>query len=167
MTGRWWLLLLSLSGIVLLSACGSGGSRDSEPPGSTASPAADASSVAGCEPAPAWLVAVIQDGIVVRGATLSNMYVMQASGFTSGPAELQTDAFASAWWVAGKLSGAGVRPEIAVWLTNRTSENQDGQILAADAPARRYSEGGSTAEEAIRGAGLEDVRQCVGPIPEP
>lgn len=165
MTGRW-LLFMTLGGTVILGACGSGVSRDTGQPGSTASVAAGASSVAGCEPAPAWLVAVIQDGIVVRGATLSNMYVMGASGFTSGPPELQTDAFASAWWVAGKVSGAGVRPEVAVWLTNRTSQDKDGQIFAADAPARRYSEGGSTAEEAIRGAGLEAVRRCVGPIPE-
>jgi hypothetical protein len=118
-----------------------------------------------CAPAPDWLVTVLQDGIVVRGATLSNVNVLTANGFSSGPPELQTDAFAASWWVAGKISGAGVRPEVALWLTNRTAQDQDGQILAVDAAAQRYS-GFTRPSEAISGSGMNEVGACVGPIPE-
>jgi hypothetical protein len=122
-------------------------------------------SPATCQPAPDWLVTVLQDGIVVRGATLSNVNVLPADGFSSGPPELQTGAFAAAWWVAGKISGAGVRPEVALWLTNRTRQDQDGQILAVDAAAQRYS-GFARPSDAISGSGMDEVRACVGPIPE-
>jgi hypothetical protein len=118
-----------------------------------------------CAPAPDWLVAVLQQGIVVRGATLSNVFVVTASTFESGPSELQGDAFASAWWVAGKISGAGVRPEVALWLTNRTTVDQDGEIFAVDAAAQRYSHF-TRPSQVISGPGMDEARDCVGPIPE-
>jgi hypothetical protein len=157
--------LLVIAGGILLSSCTWVQLPGANPSGSSPSPA-PTGSPASCEPAPAWLIAVIQEGIVVRGATLSNMYVTQASGLSGGPAELKADAFASAWWVAGRINGAGVRPELAVWLTNRTAQDEDGEILAVDAAAQRYSEWGRDSVEPIRGEGLEEVRSCVGPIPE-
>lgn len=101
----------------------------------------------------------------MRGATLSDVYIRPTDGFSSGPPELQTREFASAWWVAGKISGAGVRPEIGTWLTNRTSQEREGEILSVDAAAQRYSSW-QAPDEPIRGPGSAELRACVGPIPE-
>ena len=103
---------------------------------------------------------------MVREATLSNVYMLPATSFSSGPPELETDAFAAAWWVAGKISGAGVRPEVAAWLTNRATEDASGEIFAVDAAAQRYSNWRHDAANPINGDGLDQVRACVGPIPE-
>jgi hypothetical protein len=163
MTNRWSPLLL-FSTVLALSSCAFGAS-----PGtgnaSTGSPAAGRSE-AGCAVAPDWLIAVLQGALVVREATLSNVYVLPATGLSSGPPEVQTEAFASAWWVAGMISGVGVRPEIAVWLTNRTSEDREGEILSVDAAAQRYSDWPVDRTQPIRGAGIAEARACVGPIPE-
>jgi len=156
--------LLAIGIAVVLSACAAGAS-----PGSgeaSGGPAGASQAVGVCEPAPDWLIVVLQDALVVREATLSNVYVLRADGFSSGPAQLQTTEFESAWWVAGKISGAGVRPEIATWLTNRTSRDQAGQILSVDAAAQRYSTWESDQGQPIIGPGISDVRACVGPIPE-
>jgi len=120
----------------------------------------------GCTSAPEWLVDAISDGILVRGAYLSNVYVGPAAGFSSGPPGVLTDAFSDAWWVAGRLNGVGVQPELAVWLTNRTSEGASGEILAANPAARRYSEWGAEVTEPIVGDGLRPVQDCVGPMPQ-
>lgn len=171
------LAAVLLAGGVLMSGCAwfqipgahpSGSSHSPDPMGSSGSSASPGPSGSSgpCEQAPEWLVAAIQEGLAVRGATLSNMYVRAASGVSGGPPELQTDVFASAWWVAGRINGAGVRPEPAVWLTNRTSRVSEGEFFAVDAAAQRYSEWGRPSGEPIRGDGLEDVRACVGPIPE-
>jgi hypothetical protein len=109
-------------------------------------------------------VDAISAGIVVRGATLSNAFVAHAFGFTAGPDVIFTDAFADAWWVASKITGAGVQPELAVWLTNRTEEGSSGEIFAVSPAARRYWHGGGT--EPIAGAGMDAAVPCVGPLPK-
>ena len=155
---------LILAGMLGLDSCSFAASPEAVGSGdSSASPSRSSST---CEQAPEWLIAAIGEGIVVRGATLSNVYVLPATTFSSGPAELASEAFASAWWVAGKLSGVGVRPEVAVWLTNRTTEDASGDLLAVDAAAQRYSNWRRETEQPIRGPGLDEIRACVGPIPE-
>jgi hypothetical protein len=133
----------------------------------TSPPAGHESSgpVAGCTTAPPWLADAISDGILVLGAYLSNAYVGPASGFTAGPPDVFTDDFAEAWWVAGRLNGGGVQPELAVWLTNRTAAGINGQIFAANPAAKRYTAWGNGVSEQIVGDGLEPVQACVGPMP--
>src|SRR5206468_10187582 len=119
----------------------------------------------GCQPAPGWLVTTISRGILVRGAYLSNTYVGSASGFSAGPSAVFTAHFATAWWLAGRLNGVGVQPELAVWVTNRTVESATGEIFAVNSPARRYSDWGSGGSDQIAGDGLQPVQDCVGPMP--
>ena len=120
---------------------------------------------ADCTDAPTWLVDAIGEGIQVPGAYLSNAYVGPASAFSSGPPDLFTDAFAGAWWVAGRLNGVGVEPELGVWVTNRTKPEATGQIFAVNASASRYTEWGDGVSERIVGEGLLPVQACVGPMP--
>jgi hypothetical protein len=120
---------------------------------------------ADCADAPTWLVDAISKGILVPGAYLSNAYIGPASAFSSGPADLFTDAFAEAWWVAGRLNGVGVEPELGAWVTNRTAEEVAGQIFAVNASASRYTEWGDGVTERIVGEGLPAVQACVGPMP--
>lgn len=120
---------------------------------------------ADCTDAPTWLVDTISHGILVRGAYVSNVYVGPASGFTSGPPDLFTDAFADAWWVAGRLNGVEVQPALGVWVTNRTAPDAAGEIFAVNAAAIRYTEWGEGVSNRIVGEGLEPVQACVGPMP--
>lgn len=128
-------------------------------------PGGSSTSTAPCTDAPSWLVDAIGDGILVRGAYLSNVYIGPASGFTSGPPELLSDAFGEAWWVAARLNGAEVQPVLAVWVTNRTTPNAAGQIYAANPAASRYTEWGAGVSAPIVGDGLQNVQSCVGPMP--
>ena len=120
---------------------------------------------ADCNDAPTWLVDAIGEGILVPGAYLSNAYVGPASAFSSGPPELFTDAFAEAWWVAGRLNGVGVEPELGIWVTNRMAAGAAGQIFAANASASRYTRWGEGVSQRIVGDGLPSVQACVGPMP--
>jgi hypothetical protein len=114
-----------------------------------------------CRAAPTWLVAATSARIRERGATLSNVYIGPASNFTEWPDPLSTEAWADAWWVVGWISGIGIQPEVASWVTNRTGPATKGDIFAVDAPASRYS---SWDSQLIKGDGLAEVRACV---PEP
>jgi hypothetical protein len=129
------------------------------PGGASSGPSAD------CTDAPTWLVDEIGNGILVPGAYLSNAYIGPASAFSSGPPELFTDAFTEAWWVAGRLNGVGVEPELGVWVTNRMAEEVAGQIFAVNASASRYTKWGEGVSEPIVGEGLPPVQACVGPMP--
>ena len=121
--------------------------------------------LAGCTDAPAWLADAVGGGILVPGAYLSNAYIGPASGFSSGPPDLFTDAFADAWWVAGRLNGVGVEPELGVWVTDRTTPEATGIIFAVNASAGRYTTWGDAVSDRIVGEGLPPVQACVGPMP--
>ena len=154
---------------VILSGCSAGTGSPASSSSVTDAPSGDRSAggSADCLPAPAWLVDAISEGIEVRGAYLSRVFMGPASAFTSGPAAvISGDAFRDAWWIAGGIYGAGVQPELGLWLTNRTAEPAAGSILAANAPARRYTRWGENTAGPISGTGSQAVIDCVGPLPK-
>lgn len=130
------------------------------------SPQGGAPSVGPCQAAPGWLVTLLQGGLAVRGATLTEMYIGEAWGFSSGPPAVMSAEFASAWWIVAKINGAGVRPEAAVWVTNRTGPVKTGTIFGANPAAVRYSKFGDGGSSPIRGQGQEDALACLTPIPQ-
>jgi hypothetical protein len=127
-------------------------------PGSSESPVP-------CRSAPIWLIAAVTGGLAVRGATLSEVYVGAAS-ITAGPDAVLSPDFARAWWIVGKISGASVRPEVAIWVTNRTSPEATGEIFAANLAANRYSTFGQGGSTPVKGDGQGPVLACLTPIPE-
>jgi hypothetical protein len=141
-------------------------SQGAESQGAPASDGSNTASLGPCQPAPDWLVSALQDGLVVRGATLSEVYAGEASSFSSGPEQVLSASFAQAWWIVAKINGAGVRPEAAIWVTNRTQAGTAGDIFAANPAALRYSEWGQGGSIAIRGDGQDALLACLTPIPE-
>lgn len=155
-------VLLVLAGLVL-SACTAGRQAAGSLPASgsmSVSPSDD------CQPAPGWVAARIEATLAVRGATLTRLFIGRATNLSGGPGEVRSDIFRSAWWVAG-LIGVGARPEVGVWLVSGLKEGDPNlRVLPADEVALRYSALVPRAEP-FKGDGLEAVRSCVGPPPEP
>ena len=118
-----------------------------------------------CQPAPDWLITAVTQLLAVGGATLSEVYVGPAS-ITSGPPEVMSELFKPAWWVVAKANGVGVRPEIAVWVTNRGAPGTSGDIFAANAAAVRYSRSGQRGQVPIAGDGQDALLGCLTPIPK-
>jgi len=125
------------------------------------------SSAEPCQQAPDWLVARLRQGLLVRGSSLSEVYVGVASNFTSGPAIVLTAEFTPAWWVVAKINGAGIRPEIGLWVAGPIHSGSFGQLFGANAAAQRYTTWGSRDLDPIRGTGSEAILACLTPIPEP
>jgi hypothetical protein len=123
-------------------------------------------SIGPCQPAPEWLVTVLQAGVAVHGATLSEVYVGEAWDFTSGPAAVMSADYVPAWWIVAKINGAGVRPEVVVWVTNRTGVAKTGTILGANPSSLRYSKFGQGGSNPIQGSGQAQLLACLTPIPE-
>lgn len=119
-----------------------------------------------CQPAPAWLRTALQNGLLVRGATLGEAFIGPASNFSSGPAAVMSGSFGNAWWAAARINGAGVRPENGLWLTDRTQAGASGEIFGANPTAVRYSEWGQGGSDPIVGEGSQAVLDCMTPIPE-
>lgn len=118
-----------------------------------------------CQPAPDWLITAVTKGLAMPGATLSEVYVGGAS-ITSGPPGVTGAEFKPAWWIVAKISGAGVRPVVAVWATNRTAPAKSGDIFAANPAALRSSTFGQGGSVPIQGDGQEALLACLTPIPE-
>lgn len=118
-----------------------------------------------CQAAPTWLTSAVIGGLAVHGATLSEVYVGTAS-ITAGPDTVLSPSFAPAWWIVAKVSGASVRPEVAIWVTNRTTRDATGEIFAANPAALRYSTFGQGDSTSIDGDGKAPVVACLTPIPE-
>ena len=131
------------------------------------SPTPTVSQQAQCIPATDLMISDVSAGIVERGATLSRVYLVPAQRLSSGPPIVMTDAFSAARWVAGMISGAGVRPEVAIWLGDGRLPREGGALLSVNAAAHRYSSWPFDTADPIRGDGLEEAVACVGPIPEP
>jgi len=131
-------------------------------------PATQESSTTGpCQPAPDWLVAELGQGLLVRGAYLSEVYIGAASDFTSGPAAVLDDGFAPAWWVVAKINGAGIQPEVGLWVAGPIRDRKAVQLFGASAASLRYTSWGSDSSDPIRGMGSDVVLDCLSPIPEP
>lgn len=124
-----------------------------------------ASSLGPCQSAPEWLVSAVKEGLGVTGAYLSEVYVGEGSDFTSGPASVMSAEFVPAWWIVAKINGAGVRPEVAIWITNRTGPGKSGDIFGANPAAIRYSHFGQGGSNPIRGSGQDSLVACLTPIP--
>lgn len=135
------------------------------PPSKPAGTAGPPESLAPCQPAFDWLVGAVQAGISIRGATLTELVVGPAT-VTAGPLAVFEPPFQPAWWVVGKINGASVRPEIVIFLTNRTSAGATGTIFAANAAALRYSSFGQGGNTAIKGEGQDALVSCLAPIPQ-
>jgi hypothetical protein len=119
-----------------------------------------------CHPAPGWLAARVEEALAVRGAALTKLYVGPATNLSGGTAEIRSEVFQSAWWLAAMI-GVGARPEVAVWLVSGLKEGDPKlRILPADEVALRYSATDARGKP-IQGDGREAVRSCVGTPPEP
>ncbi len=125
-----------------------------------------APSIGPCQLAPEWLVAALQDGLAVRGATLSEVFIGEAWDFTSGPAAVMSAQFVPAWWIVAKINGASVRPEVVIWVTSRTGASKQGQTFGANLSAVRYSKFGQGGSDPVRGSGQAALLGCLTPIPE-
>jgi len=147
--------------LATLSGCTSGGSS----PGTTPAKSPTGSATP-CQPAPPALVSFLEGGLSVRGATLSHGVVVPATGLDRSSAGLPP-SFAAAWWVGARITGAGVRPELIVWLVSSLAPRTADQVVAANATARRDSPWSPADGKDISGPGLADVAGCVGPMPAP
>lgn len=116
-----------------------------------------------CEDAPAALADRLDGELLVRGAYVSNLFVAKAQDLPEPPT-----GFEEPWWAAGKITGAGVRPEVGTWLWERTAKGEVGMVQSANASASRYFNfdvvDPSLAEASPIVGALVD---CVGPMPEP
>lgn len=144
--------------LVVLSSCLADGS--STPPTPSAPESAGPS---GCDQdAAQHLVDRLNEGLVVRGAYVSNVYAAPADDLQTVP-----PGFTDAWWGAGKVNGTGLRPEIGIWLWDRDASDKAG-VRSANATSTRYFEFSpidlSFAASSQVVAALVD---CVGPMPGP
>jgi hypothetical protein len=145
--------------VVLLAACSPGGHESGAASLSSIGPVASQA----CEPAPEYLRAFLEGGLSVRGATLSDMVVVAATQVEVHDAGL-SNAFEQGWWVAARITGAGVRPELVAWLASSLRPASAAQVAAANPTARR-DWSGSSARSELDAAGLATAMACVGPIP--
>jgi hypothetical protein len=150
---------------LLLTGCSGQAPRGSSAVSSLSSPHESTRSPGeGCREAPRAIVEQLEGGIIVRGATLSNLYVSRV-GTTDGGSASLAPFVNQGWWVAGKVTGAGVRPEIGVWIVSGISGPGAAQVIAANAAAGRYSRWGLPGGDEISGPGRTAVETCVGAIP--
>jgi hypothetical protein len=158
---RVWVLLIATC--VALAACRAGGNTD----GSLDAVASMGSMPeSDCRPAPAWLAARVEETLAVREAALTRLFVGPATNLSGGSAEVRSEVFRSAWWVAA-LIGVGARPEVGIWLVSGLKQGDSSlRIVPADEVALRYS-ATDQGSEPILGEGREAVRSCVGTPPEP
>lgn len=136
-------------------------------PTATQPTAQEPSTTEPCQRAPDWLVTELGQGLLIRGAYLSEVYIGTASDFTSGPATVLNKDFIPAWWVAAKINGAGIQPEVGLWVVGPIRGSKAGQLFGANAAALRYTSWGSDDTESIRGKGADAVLTCLTPIPKP
>ena len=170
-SGQLGVLLTVLGSVVFASACSLLTSSQQTGPASaspaelpSSSPGGEPSSTS-CQPAPDWLLAALTNGLAARGATLSEVFVGEAS-ITSGPPRVMAPSFGPARWIVGKVNGAGVRPGVAIWVTNGTASGKKGEILGANAAALRLSTFGVAGQAEIHGDGQGELLACLSPIPE-
>lgn len=136
---------LMLAFAVVLAACGGGGTP-------TPAPAA-------CVPAPAWLVAQINENMTTKGVTLKTAYVAPATDI-SGAAGTFNEPGATAWWVGGELVGVDEPP--AYWLVDSLVEGEVGEIEAANTVAKDRNNWGVLGPDAVVVAkGSEGVSDCI------
>lgn len=168
--GRAMLLILAVS---LLASCArylgpapgpSGTDDQSSIPSAGQSQVSASAGAGGCTAAPDWLRQAVQDGLVVRGATIAGIFVGPAGPFTSGSGPVMGSEFASASWIAARIDGAGVRPEVGLWVADSIEPGLT--LFAANSAALRYSAWGQGGSDPIRGEGSQAVIDCIGPIPE-
>ena len=132
--------------VVVPAACGGGGTLTSAP-------------TAACVPAPAWLVATINENMTTKGVTLGTAYVAPATDI-SGAAGTFNEPGATAWWVAGKLTGVDEPP--AYWLVDSLDENELGAIEGANSVAQDHNSWGVLGPNALVVAkGSEGVSNCI------
>lgn len=134
-------------------------------PGLASASTGGGQSPAPCQPAPDWLISALNKGLAAPGATLSEVYVGEAS-ISSGLSPSVAPSFATAWWVVAKVNGAGVRPVVAIWATNRIATDGRGDILAANAAALRSTTFRNGGQVPLLGDGLDVLLACLSPIPE-
>lgn len=140
-------------------------SGPSAPSGSSVASAAPGSSgpQGPCADAPKALADRLAAALLVRGAYVSNLYGAPAPDLAEPP-----DGFDDPWWAAGRINGAGVGPEVGVWLWDRTADGGVGTVLSANASASRYfSFDAADPSLAFASQAVSTLVDCVGPMPEP
>jgi hypothetical protein len=147
--------------VIILAACQAGTPSTAIQP---SMPSMRTTTPAECEEAPAWVVQRLEQTLVVPGATLSRIFAISASGLVADDDEIAT--LASPWWASALINGVGVRPAVGIWLLSALDEGARLRIWAADVDAHRYSNAAWPGRP-ISGVGLDRVRDCVGPPPEP
>ena len=149
---------------LLLAGCARPGASSEVP--ATASPRAGASAAA-CRAAPAAVVSLLRSGLVVRGATLSNLFATRLGTPEEGSGASIPPFALHGWWIAGKITGAGVQPEVGVWVVSSIEAPRTSEVLAANAAAERYTRWSGVGTGQVTGPGLDAVVACVGFIPSP
>jgi hypothetical protein len=145
--------------LVAFAGCG----VSSVQPTRTSRPAS--SNVDDCATAPDWLTPAIERGLAVPGATLGRVVTLPAPGLTGLPSDVSADDFVAPAWVAGVINGAGVRPQIGLWVVSQLGAESRAILVSANATAARYWRG--PAGSGLGGDGQAAALACIGPVPEP
>lgn len=116
-----------------------------------------------CEDAAPALADRLSGELVVRGAYVSNLFVARADDLAEPPS-----GFEDPWWAGGKITGAGVRPEVGIWLWDHVVNGEVGMVLSGNASASRYFSF-DVVDPSLASASeiVSALVDCVGPMPEP
>lgn len=145
-----------------ISSCVSGPSTE---PGASAQPPAATGSAGpeSCQPASLALDDRLQSALSVRGAYVSNLHVAPATDLAD-----RSLGVAEPWWAAGRINGAGVKPEAGVWLWDGSATGPDATVLSANASAARYfAFADADPQLASQSSVVAALLVCVGPMPDP
>jgi hypothetical protein len=113
-----------------------------------------------CVTAPQVVIGQVSGGLTVRGAYISNAYVSRATDVAASAVQMEDP-----WWLAARINGVGVQPELGVWLVDGLTGAS--QVLNANASAGRYTtfDAGpsdlSASSDTVAG-----LAACVGPLPK-
>lgn len=106
-----------------------------------------------CEVVSPRLIAAIVDGLTVQGG-----------GSISGAGAVRSGAHQRAWYVAARITGAGMDGAIGVWATNDL--DNPGLLFSVDNIANEFSTWGdgrtTDAEFSMSDPGARESRNCVG-----
>jgi hypothetical protein len=155
--------------LVALTACNAQNSIVTGQPSTQGTPAvttgASASISVACSPAPAWLLAAIQEGITRQtpGATLTHAFVLPAGAVVGFPLAMD-ERLSRGQLVAGTIAGGGASG-VGVWVTDLTQASASGSstaltIIALNDVALRYSDWGAESEEPITVVGSSAALAC-------
>ncbi len=113
-----------------------------------------------CVTAPEVVIAQLSGGLTVRGAYISNAYASRATDVQASSVQMEDP-----WWLAARINGVGVQPELGVWLVNGLAGGS--RVLDANASAGRYTTFDASPSDLSASSDIvAGLAACVGPLPK-